>query len=161
MATMQEWAHKTAHRVDGNVWVGGYLAAADPDFVRKRGFTRIVKMIADDPTYKGGYHRHAGVKYFVAAAEDVPTYDIRNDMVEAVKFIREGVAAGEKVLVHCHAGISRSVTVVLAYLMICRDCNLDTALAIVTSARPIARPNLGFMAHLRATDLRIRQLRRH
>lgn len=159
LSAAQDRAHRTAHRVDGNVFVGGYLAAADPDFVSRNGITRIVKMIADDPSYKGGYHRHEGVKYFVAAAEDVPSYDIRGDICGAVKFIREGVQGGEKVLVHCHAGISRSVTVVVAYLMICRGCNLRTALQIVTSARPIARPNAGFMAHLSATDKRLARLR--
>jgi protein-tyrosine phosphatase len=159
MAREQQRAFKTMHFVDGQVAVGGYLAAADPDVIRRGKFTRIVKMIADDPTYPGGYHRHAGVKYFVAAAEDTPTYDIRLDVVKAVKFIQDGVKNGERVLVHCHAGVSRSVTVVLAYLMISRDCNLSTALKVVTSARPIARPNPGFMAHLRATDQRLARLR--
>jgi protein-tyrosine phosphatase len=141
------------------VSVGGYLAAADADFVRRSGFTRIVKMIADDNSYPGGFHRHPGVKYFVAAADDTAAYDIRPDIAGAVRFIKEGVEAGDKILVHCHMGISRSVTVVVAYLMICRGCNLPTALQIVRAARPIAQPNPGFMAHLRETDAKLGRLR--
>jgi len=156
---MQHWAHTTAHFVDGNICVGGYQAAANPHFVRENGFKRIVKMIADDGTYPGGFHRHPGVRYYVAAAEDVASYNICNDIVGAVKFIREGVAANEKVLVHCHAGISRSVTIVVAYLMICRGHSLSTALAAVRGVRAIANPNPGFMATLRSIDQSLARLR--
>lgn len=46
-------------------------------------------------------------------------------------------------------GKSRSVTVVLAYLLSTRpDLNLESALALVREARPIAEPNDGFMAQL-------------
>ncbi|KAI9138383.1 protein-tyrosine phosphatase-like protein, partial [Paraphysoderma sedebokerense] len=51
---------------------------------------------------------------------------------------------GGKVLVHCHAGVSRSATIILVYLM--RYCNLRLAQAfdLTFRARPIVRPNEGF-----------------
>ncbi len=155
-------AADTAHRVDGEVFIGGYKAAADADFVRRMGFTRIAKMFADDASYPGGRHRHPGVRYFVAAAEDLPGYDIRADAVAAARFVHEGVAAGERVLVHCHAGISRSATVVLLWLMTRPSDRLDlaAALALLRRARPFVRPNDGFMRHLRATNRRIAALPR-
>jgi len=156
---MSHQAYTTAVFVDSNVCVGGYLAAAHAGFVRTNGFARIVKMIADDGTYPGGFHRHQGVKYYVAAADDVPTYDIRGDIVGAVKFIQKGVLSGEKVLVHCHAGVSRSVTIVVAYLMICRGHTLSSALGSVRAVRPIANPNSGFMATLRSIDKSLARLR--
>src|SRR5271166_4066704 len=67
----------SADRVDPNVFIGGYLAAADPAFVRREGITRIVKLFADDPSFAGGRVRHPGVAYLVVDAEDVPGYDIR------------------------------------------------------------------------------------
>lgn len=154
-----EKAHTTAHFVTGDICVGGYLRAADADFVRANGFKRIVKMFADDGTYPGGFHRHQGVKYYVAAADDVATYDIRADIVGAIKFIIEGVNAQEKILIHCHAGISRSVTIVVAYLMICRGQTLQTALGAVRKVRPIANPNPGFMRTLTEIDQSLTRLR--
>lgn len=149
-----------ADQVDPNIFISGYLIAADPNFVQRNGITRIVKMFADDPTYEGGYHRHPGVTYFVAAADDVPGYDIRRNAADAMKFIKEGLAKNERILVHCHAGISRSSTVVLMHLMVNRGLPLDIALERLQRIRPVVQPNSGFMRHLRATDARIRRLRR-
>jgi hypothetical protein len=149
----------TASRVNAHIYIGGYLAAGDPGFVRRAGITRIVKMFEDDKAYPGGFHRHPGVAYAVYPALDLPGYDIRAAACAALRFIREGVDAGERVLVHCHAGVSRSATVVLLYLMVYHGLGLDEALALLRKARPIVNPNAGFMRHLRATDGRLRALR--
>lgn len=50
--------------------------------------------------------------------------------------------------VHCHEGRSRSVTLVLAYLMATERLPLREALSLVTAAKPDAAPNAGFMAQL-------------
>lgn len=149
----------SAHRVDSNVYIGGFLIAADPGFVQGAGINRIVKLFADDSSYPGGYHRHAGVKYLVVAAEDSPDYDIRPGAFAALRFIQDGIRANEQILVHCHAGISRSATVVLLHLMVNRGYNLKTAFARLRLVRPVVNPNSGFMEHLRATDARIGRLR--
>jgi len=148
-----------AHRVDSNVYIGGYLIAADPAFIRRAGISRIVKLFADDPSYPGGYHRHPGVRYLVVPASDVPEYDIRAGAEAALRFIQEGIAANERILVHCHAGVSRSATVVLLHLMVNRGYDLDAALGRLRLVRPFVNPNPGFMDHLRATDARIKRLR--
>jgi hypothetical protein len=150
---------RTIDQVDPNVFIGGYLAASDPGEVRRRGITRIVKMFRDDAEYPGGYHRHPGVTYAVFPTLDTPEYDIRGDAIEALRFIKEGVDANERVLVHCHAGISRSSTVVLLYLMIYQGLGLDEALDYLTRIRPVVAPNKGFMRHLRATDVSLHRLR--
>jgi predicted protein tyrosine phosphatase len=149
----------SAHRVDSNIYIGGYLAAANADFVKKNGITRIVKMFADDKSYPGGYHRHPGVKYLVVDAEDVPDYDIRPGVMAALPFIQEGLKNGERILVHCHAGVSRSSTIVLLHLMINRGFSLDDALARLKIVRPFVNPNSGFMRHLRATDEKLAKKR--
>ena len=53
-------------------------------------------------------------------------------------------------LVHCFAGQSRSVALVLAYLVMERGLRLEDALALVRKARPGACPNAGFMRQLGA-----------
>jgi hypothetical protein len=145
----------SADQVDAHVFIGGFRAAADPRFIRRQGITRIVKLFADSPQDA----RHPGVAYYVLPAVDTPSYDIRPALVAAVPFIREGVARGENVLVHCHMGISRSATVVLLYLMLEHGVSLDAALRHLKKVRPVVNPNPGFMEHLRATDARLRELR--
>ncbi|XP_064209426.1 dual specificity protein phosphatase 18 [Anguilla rostrata] len=53
-----------------------------------------------------------------------------------------------RVLVHCNAGISRSATLCLAYLMKHRSMTLADAHDWVRSRRPIIRPNSGFWKQL-------------
>lgn len=149
----------TATRVDPNVYISGYLAAADPAFIKRAGINRIVKLFADTDAYPGGRHRHPGVKYLVIAARDTPFYDIRAPAFEAVRFIAEGIRRNERILVQCHAGVSRSATVVLFHLMINRHYGLDLAVARLRLVRSFINPNPGFMKHLRATDARLSQLR--
>lgn len=47
------------------------------------------------------------------------------------------------VLVHCYAGISRSATVVIAYLMKKRDIGHRQAMSLVSQYRPQINPNSG------------------
>lgn len=68
--------------------------------------------------------------------------------VECIEFISRALDSGGRVLVHCAAGISRSVAVVVGFLMHRRCISRDEALQIVQANRPIARPNDGFMAQL-------------
>lgn len=54
-----------------------------------------------------------------------------------------------RVLIHCHAGISRSVTIAAAYLMQKKRQNVEDTIQLIKSARPIADPNDGFMEQLK------------
>lgn len=53
------------------------------------------------------------------------------------------------VLVHCTAGISRSATIVIKYIMY--ECNMskEDAIAYVRSKRPVINPNWGFLMQLK------------
>lgn len=54
-----------------------------------------------------------------------------------------------KILVHCHAGISRSATVCLAYIMFTAKIGLEKAFEHVQSRRSVISPNLNFMRQLK------------
>ncbi len=62
----------------------------------------------------------------------------------ATKFINDAIKSDGKVYVHCMAGISRSPTIVIAYLMKYEKMNLDDAYNFVKSRRWIG-PNTGFV----------------
>ena len=55
---------------------------------------------------------------------------------------------GGRVFVHCQAGISRSATICLAYLMHTQRVKLDEAFDFVKQRRHVISPNLAFMGQL-------------
>lgn len=59
-------------------------------------------------------------------------------------------------LVHCVAGVSRSVSLVLAYLIKYSDMSLKSAFEYVRSVRPQVRPNVGFFKQLIEYEQRLR-----
>lgn len=142
---------QTIDQVDQHVYIGGYLAAADPAVVRQIGVTHILKLFPDDPSYPGGYHRHPGVEYLVINADDCIGFPLDRYFCACIRFIRQALRhRGGRILVHCHAGISRSATIVLLHLMINSSLTLDTALAVLKRARPAVSPNPGFWRMLEA-----------
>ena len=67
--------------------------------------------------------------------------------------------AGRSVLIHCHAGISRSATVCLAYLMKVQSMRLEEAFEFVRSLRKVISPNFSFMLQLLKYEAELKQQR--
>jgi len=56
---------------------------------------------------------------------------------EALAFLDDVVSRGEKILVHCHAGRSRSVCIVARYLMLKQNISSQQALEVIALKREI------------------------
>lgn len=93
------------------------------------------------------YYKHVGMKFLGIPAYDTITFNLSRYFYEAADFIDSGLRSGGRVLVHCHAGISRSATVVAAFLMIKRNMTAQEAIRVIRSQRSI-RPNSGFLQQL-------------
>lgn len=92
---------------------------------------------------------YSGIKnYAYIPMADSPTQDLLSNLPDALSFISFELEQGHTVLVHCYAGVSRSASVVIAYLMMARGMSLDQAYAHVKARRPIIHPNPGFMQQL-------------
>ncbi|XP_010571588.1 PREDICTED: dual specificity protein phosphatase 22 isoform X1 [Haliaeetus leucocephalus] len=89
-----------------------------------------------------------GVKYLCIPAADSPSQNLTRHFRESIKFIHECRLTGEGCLVHCLAGVSRSVTLVVAYIMTITDFGWEDALSVVRAARSCANPNMGFQRQL-------------
>lgn len=80
--------------------------------------------------------------------EDSHTADISSHFQEAIDFIDCVREKGGKILVHCEAGISRSPTICMAYLMKTRQFRLKDAFDYIKQRRSVVSPNFGFMGQL-------------
>jgi predicted protein tyrosine phosphatase len=61
-----------------------------------------------------------------------------------------------RILFHCFAGVSRSSSVAIAYLMIVHNLSLRQALELAHSKRHIIRPNPGFLNALQVFEQKIK-----
>jgi len=88
--------------------------------------------------------------YMVINVDDYPGANLVDTFHEAADFIDKGRQSGA-VFVHCAAGISRSPTVVTAYLLLRSHASTPTeALSLIKKTRPFVSPNSGFMRQINA-----------
>jgi protein-tyrosine phosphatase len=88
------------------------------------------------------------VKYFRCELKDVPEQNISHILEPAFKIMRKAKEKKVSVLVHCAQGRSRSVSVVIAYLIKYLDYTYLNAIEHVHKCRSIAFPNPGFASQL-------------
>ncbi|KAJ3023376.1 UNVERIFIED_CONTAM: hypothetical protein HDU68_008642 [Siphonaria sp. JEL0065] len=95
------------------------------------------------------------VKMYDFPIEDTPAAPIRWIFEKCCEVVEAARLLGENVLIHCHAGVSRSSTIVLAYLMRFQRLTLYEAWLVTYKARPIIRPNEGFARALQELEREI------
>jgi protein-tyrosine phosphatase len=82
--------------------------------------------------------------YLHVRVVDSQREDISQYFEQVSEFIEEHVAKGNGVLVHCAFGVSRSSTLVIAYLMKKLRIKYHEAFSFVKRKRTVVRPNGGF-----------------
>lgn len=107
-----------------------------------------ISRVLNVTTEASEYQHMDGFTYHQIAVEDKHEVNMLECLPRAFAFIENAKAANEKILVHCHAGMSRSVTVVLAYLMKFEGFTLNNAYDYVKQKKSNISPNFSFMEQL-------------
>ena len=128
-----------------NIFIGNYAFALNKHLLLENKITHILNCGVG---LKNFYEQEKKFKYHY-----IPLYDSENQKVgkyldDSNKFIEEGCSNGNKILIHCGAGMSRSVTMLYMYLLIKKGYTLTQARQIVKTKRKCARPNDGFRKQL-------------
>lgn len=125
-----------------NLYLGCLLCARNRFSLQKLGITHILTIAEFKP-----YHPEI-FSYRTINIEDEASVDIFTHFEESVKFLEDAISSGGKVLVHCRAGISRSATMVAAYVMKHKKIPRDESIDFVRERRPRIFPNPGFYTQL-------------
>ena len=96
-----------------------------------------------------------GMQHKTIIVDDIPNAKIDTSFDDAIAFIDESLTSGKGCLVHCFAGLSRSATAVIAYLMAKQGMRLDEAYMLTKKGRPNIYPNDGFFDQLIALDRKL------
>lgn len=135
-------------RKNGNpfLYLGDWKLAADVDTLRSMGVTHLLNCAREVPVYYT-----LAKKVLHLRMDDSPSFPIDTYFNDAIAFIEDAyhTTPNGVVYVHCAAGISRSATIVLAY-MVYKGVKLNDAISMLKVARPIVHPNHGFLSRLAA-----------
>ena len=92
-------------------------------------------------------HKSDSITYMLIFAADNYSQDLLTHFDETYQFISKAQNSGQNILVHCHAGLSRSATITIAYLMRKHNIPFESAFNMVKCRRTIY-PNENFVAQL-------------
>uniref|UniRef100_A0A914WHH1 Uncharacterized protein n=1 Tax=Plectus sambesii TaxID=2011161 RepID=A0A914WHH1_9BILA len=128
------------------LFVGSLRDACDEDQLRNNRISHVVSV--HDLTRSHPVHDKMGVKVMRVRVSDRPESNLAQHISSVNDFVHEARLNKGSVLVHCLAGASRSVTLVVAYLMTTTDCDYWRCMSSVGDRRKCANPNFGFRMQL-------------
>ena len=153
--------HSPSHKVSEGLYVGNSRSGDQVFEGNPDGISLVVNLYGkktyEEPQYQNSPQiellninvqdsGHKAEEFLTACSgmEGFRRNDVKTWFKEAFERIDHALEYKRKVLIHCHEGISRSVTLTTAYLMKKEGLSFDRAIAIVKNARKKADPNLGF-----------------
>ncbi|XP_047220076.1 dual specificity protein phosphatase 22-A [Girardinichthys multiradiatus] len=127
--------------VDG-LYLGNIRDSENRESLSKNGITHILSV------YNNAKPVYEDITYLCIHAADASSQNLLQHFKECIAFIHECRLNGGACLVHCLAGVSRSTTMVVAYLMTVTHCSWEECLSAVKAVRSFVGPNYGFQQQL-------------
>ena len=127
-------------KITDTIYLGNMEAAFNYKKLKKLGIRKVL-------TVMSAFGNHYPENTFVHKSIDV-TDDYETNLIRYFKECLLFIDGYDKVFVHCAAGMSRSPTIVIAYLMWKKKLSLNDAIKFVKNKRPDISPNLNFMRQL-------------
>jgi len=126
--------------MDG-LYLGNQVEVAHWGLLRRLGITHVVNVAAQlDPAYPSRIC-YKWVKIYDNEREKKAFGKHLDDLTEFIHSVR---TQNGRVFVHCQSGISRSPTVILAYLLRFHSMDYDSAYHFLKAKRVVTRPNPAF-----------------
>ena len=133
------------------IYIGSYLNANNFEELEKNNIKYILNCAIE---CKNIYEDK--IKYLKLDIKDQNNFPIQDYFEKGNQFIRESLNNNDgNIFIHCKEGKSRSITLLMAYLIKYQNENTNSAYKIIKAKRQSAMPNLGFMYKLREYEKNI------
>uniref|UniRef100_A0A0D9WC20 Protein-tyrosine-phosphatase n=1 Tax=Leersia perrieri TaxID=77586 RepID=A0A0D9WC20_9ORYZ len=142
---------KECSKVAEHVYLGGDAVAKNRDILRNNGITHVLNCVG----FVCPEYFKSDLVYRTLWLQDSPTEDITSILYDVFDYFEDVREQGGRVFVHCCQGVSRSTSLVIAYLMWREGQSFDDAFQLVKAARGIANPNMGFACQLLQCQKRV------
>lgn len=144
-STTHHQANEAPVEIVPGLYLGNASHSEDSGALQRYNIKYVLNVTPDLPNV---FEASGGIQYLKIPITDHFSQDVATHFPSAIRFIDEARANGASVLVHCLAGVSRSVTVTLAYLMQTKSLCLNDAFSLVRDRKPDIAPNFHFMQQL-------------
>nr|XP_005280167.1 dual specificity protein phosphatase 9 [Chrysemys picta bellii]XP_023968642.1 dual specificity protein phosphatase 9 [Chrysemys picta bellii]XP_042717327.1 dual specificity protein phosphatase 9 [Chrysemys picta bellii]XP_042717328.1 dual specificity protein phosphatase 9 [Chrysemys picta bellii]XP_042717329.1 dual specificity protein phosphatase 9 [Chrysemys picta bellii] len=128
-----------------HLYLGSARDSANMETLARLGIRYILNVTPNLPNL---FEEQGGFRYKQIPISDHWSQNLARFFPEAIAFIDEAVSQNCGILVHCLAGVSRSVTVTVAYLMQRLNLSLNDAYDLVKRKKADISPNFNFMGQL-------------
>jgi protein-tyrosine phosphatase len=118
------------------LWIGDWEDTQFEDTLEHMGFSHILCVVPHHHAHPQMRKEYQKLKVMHWHYEERKEIEIEPPL----NFIDQGLKEGQ-VLVHCGAGIDRSPTVVMMYLIRKKGMTLEDAVDLIKERRPIANPH--------------------
>jgi atypical dual specificity phosphatase len=129
-------------QVADNIWVGSCSESANTSFLQERGIEHIL-CCAEEYTYPPSFlytSEKSHQWYHVPIKDNRVEESTERHFREGAAKLNEWVEQGNQVLVHCYQGKSRSVSVILAYLILYKGWSFTIAFLHLKQRYPRTNP---------------------
>ncbi|KAK4761731.1 hypothetical protein SAY87_029615 [Trapa incisa] len=142
---------KECSKVAEHIYLGGDSVAKDRDILKQNGITHVLNCVG----FVCPEYFKADFIYMTLWLQDSPTEDITSILYDVFDYFEDVREKHGRAFVHCCQGVSRSTSLVIAYLMWREGQSFDDAFQYVKAARGIADPNMGFACQLMQCQKRV------
>lgn len=142
---------KECSKVAEHVYLGGDAVAKDREILKRNGITHVLNCVG----FVCPEYFKADFVYRTLWLQDSPSEDITSILYDVFDYFEDVREKNGRVFVHCCQGVSRSTSLVIAYLMWREGQSFDDAFQFVKAARGIADPNMGFACQLLQCQKRV------
>ncbi|XP_018334230.1 dual specificity protein phosphatase 19 [Agrilus planipennis] len=130
-------------KITDNIFLGSQDCCEDK-VLHQHSITHVLSIGVQAPNH------YPDVVYEFVPCLDLPETNIKDKLVKVcIPFLSSVTENNCKALVHCNAGISRSATVVIGFLILHNNYTYEEAYALVKQARSCIKPNAGFQTQLK------------
>lgn len=140
----------------GGLYLSNLKKAEDVAHLIRFGITAMVSIMEDDPP--ASLCELIRIKHLYIDALDSPSSRISDHFEVSNHFIRKELENGN-VQVHCHMGVSRSASLVIAFIMDEMGKSFQESLDFVRKRRPCILPNDGFLIQLKEYEGKLSQMK--
>ncbi|XAR48120.1 Protein-tyrosine-phosphatase [Bertholletia excelsa] len=134
-----------------HVYLGSDAVAKNREILRKNRITHVLNCVG----FACPEYFKDELVYKTLWLQDSPSEDITSILYDVFDYFEDVRVQGGRVLVHCCQGVSRSTSLVIAYLMWREKQSFEDAFQYVKAARGVTNPNMGFACQLLLCQKRI------